>query len=222
MNIQKIINLRKYNFMHMQKFTLLQTVKFEKFTKVLRSYKHTEVSKHLRLLNPEVFSSSIFLNQNSKYSTQDEIKRLVYVSQSNDIYTNLALEDWIYKHVDCSKNHILMLWCNDPCVVIGKFQNPWLEANIPNLKNITESGVKFARRNSGGGTVYHDRGNLNLTFFTSKKYYNRRVNLEFIKNVLWDEFHMDVEINKREDLAIDDCKVSLCFFFMYTSHFACW
>lgn len=136
------------------------------------------------------------------------VKRYVYVSQSHDIYTNLALEDWIYKNIDCKNNHILMLWTNNPCVVIGRFQNPWLECNLLNLDKITEDGVKFARRNSGGGTVYHDKGNLNLTFFTSREYYNRKINLEFIKTVLREEFGTNVEINNREDLVIDGCKIS--------------
>lgn len=54
----------------------------------------------------------------------DEIKKSVFVSQSRDIFTNLALEDWIYRNFDFSKHHILMLWSNDPCVVVGRHQNP--------------------------------------------------------------------------------------------------
>lgn len=53
-----------------------------------------------------------------------EIKKSVFVSQSHDIFTNLALEDWLYRNFDFSKHHVLMLWSNDPCVVIGRHQNP--------------------------------------------------------------------------------------------------
>ena len=34
-------------------------------------------------------------------------------------------------------------------------------------------GVAVARRTSGGGTVYHDLENLNVTFFTTRKGYDR-------------------------------------------------
>ena len=37
-------------------------------------------------------------------------------------------------------------------VVIGRHQNPWLETNVPLLR---ERDILLARRRSGGGTVYH-------------------------------------------------------------------
>lgn len=101
----------------------------------------------------------------------NEIKKSVFISQSYDIFTNLALEDWFYRNFDFTNHHVLMLWANDPCVVIGRHQNPFLEANISKLQ---QAGVALARRNSGGGCVHHDRGNMNCTFFTPRERYNRR------------------------------------------------
>lgn len=136
----------------------------------------------------------------------ENVKKSVFISQSNDVYTNLALEDWLYKNFDFTNHHILMLWQNDPCVVIGRNQNPWVEANIPSLP---EQDVKLARRNSGGGTVYHDRGNLNLTFFTPRERYNRRYNLELITRALFREYGLTATISPREDLTVrDSYKVS--------------
>lgn len=54
----------------------------------------------------------------------EEIKKSVFISQSHDIFTNLALEDWLYRNSDFTKHHVLMLWANDPCVVVGRHQNP--------------------------------------------------------------------------------------------------
>ena len=54
-----------------------------------------------------------------------------------------------------------MLWSNNPCVVIGRHQNPFDETNVSQLER---AGIEIARRNSGGGTVFHDRKNLNCTF----------------------------------------------------------
>lgn len=81
----------------------------------------------------------------------NEIKKSVFISQSNDIFTNLALEDWFYRNFDFTNHHVLMLWSNDPCVVVGRHQNPFEETNVSHLQN---AGIALARRNSGGGTVF--------------------------------------------------------------------
>jgi len=122
------------------------------------------------------------------------------------VFVNLALEHWLYRNFDFSKHHILLFWRNDPCVVFGRHQNPWLECNVQASE---KTGIALARRNSGGGTVYHDNGNLNLTFFTPRERYNRRYNLNIITNALFRQWGLKSVINKREDILVnDDCKVS--------------
>ncbi|XP_015585573.1 lipoyltransferase 1, mitochondrial [Cephus cinctus] len=129
----------------------------------------------------------------------DAIRKSVFISQSTDIYRNLALEDWFYKNSDLKNHHILLLWRNDPCVVIGRHQNPWLEANVTAAE---ANSVAVARRNSGGGTVYHDAGNLNLSFFTPKERYNRRYNLDIITRALYREWGLKAHVNEREDIVV--------------------
>lgn len=92
--------------------------------------------------------------------------------------------------------------------ISGKFQNPWLEANVSELDRLIKGGVQIARRNSGGGTVYHDRGNLNLTFFTPRDHYNRKHNLEVIANAVVKKYGLNIIITKRDDLVIEDYKVN--------------
>lgn len=106
---------------------------------------------------------------------------LVLRSQATDVYQNLALEDWIDANVDLQHRSILLLWRNRPAVVIGRHQNPWTECNLPAMRR---AGIPLARRRSGGGTVFHDLGNLNLTFFTSKKAYDRQRNLKVVTEAL--------------------------------------
>lgn len=132
---------------------------------------------------------------------EGEITKSVFMSQSTDIYTNLALEDWMYRNMDFSNHHVMMVWRNEPCVVIGRHQNPWLEANVPYL---ADREIALARRNSGGGTVYHDRGNLNITFFTPRERYSRKYNLEIIKRALYRGFGVKSEINERDDMVVRD------------------
>lgn len=133
-----------------------------------------------------------------------DIKKSVFISQSNDIYTNLALEDWLYKNFDFSHHHVLLLWANQPCVVIGRHQNPFTEANVSKLM---ERGITLARRNSGGGAVYHDPGNLNCTFFTPRERYDRKYNLNIVTRSLFREWAIKAEINDRDDIVIANKKV---------------
>ena len=133
--------------------------------------------------------------------TNDVREKIVYVSKSNNIFENLALEDWLYQKYDFKNKSLLFLWINQPCVVIGRHQNPWLEVN---LQNLSTSAAYLARRNSGGGTVYHDTGNLNCTFFSSRARYNRKSNLEIICKTLKDKWNLNVGISQREDIVLDN------------------
>ena len=47
---------------------------------------------------------------------------------------------------------LLLIYRDEPCVVIGRNQNPWKEVNFPALRR---ANIPFVRRRSGGGTVYH-------------------------------------------------------------------
>lgn len=136
----------------------------------------------------------------------NEIKKSVFISQSNDIFTNLALEDWFYRNFDFTNHHVLMLWSNDPCVCVGRHQNPFDETNVSHLQ---EAGIALARRNSGGGTVFHDRGNLNMTFFTPRERYNRKYNLKIVTRALFREWGIKADISARDDIVINDKKVSI-------------
>lgn len=171
------------------------------------------------LLARSITTTSVARNQNNdttnkgkQLSTADvkkipdsEVKKSVFISQSNDIFTNLALEDWIYKNFDFSHHHILMLWINKPTVVIGRHQNPFSEANVSAL---LRNGVELARRNSGGGAVYHDLGNLNCTFFTPRARYDRKYNLNLITRGLYREYGINTEISDRDDITLLGKKIS--------------
>jgi len=139
-------------------------------------------------------------NIDSNTMLKDPVRQ-VFISQSNDVFTNLALEDWLYKNHDFDHKHLLLLWRNDPCVVIGRHQNPWTESNVPFLR---EKCINLARRNSGGGTVYHDLGNLNCTFFTRRSRYDRKRNLNIICNAIKDATALNVAVNDREDIVLDE------------------
>lgn len=125
----------------------------------------------------------------------------VFLSQSHNVLTNLALEDWLYRNFRFGRHNLLMVWRNTPCVVIGRHQNPWREVNTRHLHS---AGMPLARRNSGGGTVYHDLGNLNLTFFTSREQYDRGANLALVAEALRQGWGFDITVNGRDDILLDN------------------
>merc|ERR1712013_94409 len=134
----------------------------------------------------------------------------VLVSKSNCPYENLAFEEYIHGEVKFDEaKRVLFLWRNEPSVVIGRHQNPWLEVNLP-LAREREPAVNICRRVSGGGTVYHDLGNINLTFFTHRNLYNRQHNLQFIIDSLSSVFpSLNIAYNDKDDILLDNAfKVS--------------
>uniref|UniRef100_G3MTB7 BPL/LPL catalytic domain-containing protein n=1 Tax=Amblyomma maculatum TaxID=34609 RepID=G3MTB7_AMBMU len=133
----------------------------------------------------------------------DEKRAKVLVSSSRCIYRNLALEQWLYENATFSPGSpgILLMWWNGPAVVIGRHQNPWVECS---LNAVAKFGVTLARRNSGGGTVYHDTGNLNCCFMGHKRDYNRKENLQFIADALNASWGVHCTITDRDDVIVQD------------------
>uniref|UniRef100_A0A1I7Y9E1 BPL/LPL catalytic domain-containing protein n=1 Tax=Steinernema glaseri TaxID=37863 RepID=A0A1I7Y9E1_9BILA len=132
----------------------------------------------------------------------------VYVSRNRSIFANLAFEEWVFRHHNLEKDgDALLLWSNDPAVVVGTHQNPWLEVNIPFLE---ANGISLARRHSGGGTVYHDHGNLNVSLLTTHKQHCRPRNLRRFAESLNRHFGVEIVPNERDDMILQpgDRKVS--------------
>lgn len=86
----------------------------------------------------------------------------VYISPFTNIFQNLCLEDYFLRNCD---EEMVLFYSNEACVVMGNFQNPWKETNPTYL---SENLVSLARRQSGGGCVYHDEGNLNFCILRNK------------------------------------------------------
>ena len=87
---------------------------------------------------------------------------MIYIRRpQTDPYFNVAAEEFLLKN---RTEDLLMLWQSAPSVVIGKHQNPVAEVN---LDFVQQHNIPVIRRLSGGGTVYHDPGNINLTVITT-------------------------------------------------------
>ena len=148
----------------------------------------------------KLFNKNIIFHCQNFCSTAYKVE--VIVSNSTCPYENLAYEDYLYENVTFSDaDKLLYIWRNDKAIVIGRHQNPWKEVNLNKLKG---KGISLCRRMSGGGTVYHDLGNVNFTFFTSKKNYNRTSNLDFIINTLMKDFNIVLKRNEKDDIIFEN------------------
>lgn len=127
----------------------------------------------------------------------------VFTAEHHNPWFNLATEDWLFKTFD-ENQHVLFLWRNKPCIVIGRFQNPWIECNLDAMER---DGVLLARRQSGGGAVYHDLGNTNFTFMSPKESYSKEVNFSLIVKAL-EKFGIEALQSGRNDILVDGKKVS--------------
>ncbi len=125
------------------------------------------------------------------------------ILKTTNPYRNLAIEEYLFSHTN---DDIFMLWQNEPTVVIGKNQNAFAEVNIDYAR---EKGIHIARRITGGGAVYHDLGNVNYSFISSREkaeidfeFYTRPI-IKSLKN-----FGISAKLSGRNDLCIGEKKFS--------------
>ena len=111
---------------------------------------------------------------------------------------NLAHEEYL-----CSLNlELFMLWQNEPSVIAGRFCDVNHDVNI-------DSGIQIIRRNSGGGSVYHDLGNINYTFILRD---NKNFTLKYFSDIiihLLNIIGINAELSFRHnDILADGMKIS--------------
>ncbi|MBI99619.1 MAG: hypothetical protein CME67_00185 [Halobacteriovoraceae bacterium] len=121
----------------------------------------------------------------------------VHIIKTNDIYLNLALEQVLFLELPAGTRRLL-IWKDAPCIVMGRFQNPWVECDLEGMKR---DGVLLARRQSGGGTVYHDQGNVNVSFMDWNEVYDKDVNNSIMIKTLGEYGHKAVS-SGRSDIQI--------------------
>ena len=120
-------------------------------------------------------------------------------------YFNIAAEEYVLKHFE---EDVLMLWQSEPSVIIGKHQNTLTEVN---LDFIRDNHIPVIRRISGGGTVFHDLGNLNYTLITTGTVQERLIDFhKFTKpvRVFLSAFGIHSEFEGKNNLSIQGRKFS--------------
>lgn len=122
-------------------------------------------------------------------------------NRCTDIYFNLAAEEYLLKQ---KRDNFFMLWQSAPSVVIGKHQCVDAEVDEEFLRR---RGIALARRFSGGGAVYHDEGNINLSFIETVERpdfdYYLQLTLDFLE-----QLGITAYSDERMGIYVDGCKVS--------------
>jgi lipoate---protein ligase len=123
---------------------------------------------------------------------------------STDPYFNLAAEEYFLKNF---REDFFMLWRSRPSVVVGKHQNALAEINHEFVRT---HQIPVARRLSGGGTVFHDPGNVNFTFIRNVANISE-VNFKVFTVPVIEalkKLGVDAYTTGRNDLLIDGKKIS--------------
>lgn len=131
------------------------------------------------------------------------MRKGIFISGTHNPYDNQSMETYLFnerKEYDL----LLMIYINNPCVVIGRNQNPWKEINTQVAK---EKNISVLRRVSGGGTVYHDLGNVNFSFIYNTGYSSVKENFSTVIKAIG-SLGVELHLNARNDLCYDRYKIS--------------
>lgn len=128
---------------------------------------------------------------------------LTVLNSSHDPFYNQAFEEYVF--LNFRDDDVFLLWQNAPAVIVGCYQNICREVHIASLRRL---GIPVVRRMSGGGTVYHDLGNVNYTLMSAQEGlvdYDR-----YLEPVIRGLNAMGIPARKNRtcDIAIGDRKIS--------------
>jgi lipoate-protein ligase A len=131
---------------------------------------------------------------------------LIDTQSVRDPAMNLALEEVLMRRFQGGEP-LLFFYVNDPAVVIGRNQVPYVEAN---MQHVMRWRATVVRRMSGGGAVYHDPGNLNFGLLQGRGADPFPSPGDAVRPVLnsLKALGLPAELNARHDILVDGMKVT--------------
>ncbi|MDR3358659.1 MAG: lipoate--protein ligase [Desulfovibrio sp.] len=126
---------------------------------------------------------------------------------SLDPAVNLALEERLFTTLPPRHPGLFLLWQNGPSVIVGRHQ---CTAEEINAEFVRRENLPVVRRNTGGGAVYHDTGNLNFSFLENTR---RPGGMDFRRLLApvclaLADVGVRAEISGRNDLEVQGRKIS--------------
>lgn len=124
-----------------------------------------------------------------------------------DATINQSLDNYLVNDLRLP-GHGLIVYINQPSVIIGVNQNAYDEVDLPYLK---QHDISLVRRTSGGGAVYHDFGNIifeNIVIGDDGNFGNFHAIADPILDALHDFGVTDAQMRGRNDMVINDQKFS--------------
>ncbi|MCJ1283624.1 Biotin/lipoate A/B protein ligase [Xylographa opegraphella] len=143
------------------------------------------------------------------------LKYQIYTSKSTNPFLNLSIEHFLLQKSPADST-ILFFYVDRPSVVIGRNQNPWLEADLqllrsgPLVKSWATAGsiqnvnatIDIVRRRSGGGAVFHDHGNVNYCVICPTQSFTRDKHVEMVVKAIRKD-NRRARVNERHDIVLD-------------------
>ena len=126
---------------------------------------------------------------------------IVHVLPASDARENLAAEASFFR----SQETCALLWQNAPCVILGRSQNAESEVSAWGRENLP-----VLLRSTGGGAVYQDTDNVNVSFVCSEplprelRVYVQPV-LDFLRSL-----GLPAVFSGRNDILLGGRKISGC------------
>jgi len=124
-----------------------------------------------------------------------------------DPIVNQSLDNYLVNDLKLP-GHGLIMYVNQPAVIVGVNQNAYAEVDLPYLK---AHQIKLVRRTSGGGAVYHDFGNIifeNIVIDDDQYFGDYHHFAQPIIDALHDMGATTAELRGRNDMVIGDQKFS--------------
>ena len=116
---------------------------------------------------------------------------------------NLAFEEYV---AGKTEGGVLIVWRDSPAVVCGRFQNVFRETDVIAARG---RGVPVLRRITGGGTVFHDEGNVNVSLIVDKS--EDGIDTLLLPDLLADalcKIGVRAAVNDASDVTVEGKKVS--------------